>query len=369
MQFSTIYSRIESLSSVTSQRALIKDAVQTGLFRATAHDLPYLMTDGVITTIAPYETGTVTVSSGSTTVTGLLTTFTSAMVGRKIRVGSENEYYRISAFVSTTEVTLEYAYRGSLTSGNTFSIYKDEYRLASDLDIYKVMRQVKGQASLVDLDNTAFDIYTPSPRAEGPPRYSILNGSKLDTYTTGTVSASINSATITGSSTAWTSVEGLGKGSNITIGSYVYTVKSVDSATQITLYETTTVAVSGGTAYSISLDNYIIQFHPIPDTSENIYYKYQRIVFPLFNDQDVPDLPNQYHHILVTAGLIWAWKTKDKEESIRTDAIFYSQLKEMWERIGYISSNRSRRRASQDLIYMAQTYPSLPSGRGIPFSL
>ena len=70
MQFSTVYTRIESLSNVTSQRALIKDAIQTALYRATMVDLPYLMSDGFIPTIAPYETGTVTATNGSKTVTG-----------------------------------------------------------------------------------------------------------------------------------------------------------------------------------------------------------------------------------------------------------------------------------------------------------
>src|SRR3990167_8348483 len=139
MQFSTIYARVESLATLgTGYRALVKDAIQIGLYRATARDLPYLMTDSFITTIAPYTTNTVTVANGSTTVTGATTTFTSAMVGRKIRIGAENAYYRISAFVSTTELTLEVAYQGSLTSGNTYSIYKDEYRLPANCDTYKV---------------------------------------------------------------------------------------------------------------------------------------------------------------------------------------------------------------------------------------
>src|SRR3990167_9112515 len=124
LQFSTIYTRVESISNVTAQRALIKDAIQMGLDRATMQDLPYLMTEGFITTVAPYETGTVTVANGSKTVTGSGTTFTAAIVGRKIRIESENAYYRISAFVSTTEITLEVAYQGTTQSGADYSIYK-----------------------------------------------------------------------------------------------------------------------------------------------------------------------------------------------------------------------------------------------------
>lgn len=369
MQFSTIYARVESLANVTAQRALIKDAIQIGLNRATAQDLPYLMNDGFITTIAPYTTGTVTATTASTTLTGSGTTFTSAMVGRKVRVSSDNAYYRIAAFVSTTELTLEVPYQGTTASGSTFIIYKDEYRLPADTDVYKVMRQIENSTMIIDLDNTAFDMAEPNPRAAGDPSFSILQGTKLDTYTTGTATVTVGSATITGASTpAWLSVEGLGKGSKITIGSNVYTVKSVNSDTSLTIYESPTVAASAS-AYSISLDNYIIQFFPYPSSARNIYFKYQRLVFPLINDQDVPDLPDQWHHILVTAGLVWAWLVKDKQQSAITEQLFIFQTQEMWRKIGYISTSRARPRASQDDLYNRSSRGArLSSGYGYPIS-
>src|SRR3990167_5562213 len=97
LQYSTILARVKSISNVSSQDALIKDAIQMGLDKATMADLPYLMTEGVITTVAPYATGTVAMTNGSKTVTGTDTVWTSAMVGRKIRFGSDNAYYRIAA--------------------------------------------------------------------------------------------------------------------------------------------------------------------------------------------------------------------------------------------------------------------------------
>ena len=370
MQFSTIYSRVESLANVTNQRALIKDAIQIALYRSTAEDLPYLMTDGYITTVAPYETGTVTVTNGSKTVTGSGTTFTAAMVSRKFKVSSDNAYYRISAFVSTTEITLETPYEGTTASAKTYTIFKDEYRLAPDLDVYKVMRQLERQIALTDIDNTAFDILNPSPISSGQPSITVLVGTKLDTYTTGTVSVTVNASTVTGVSTVWTGVEGLAKGSKITIGVYVYTVKSVDSDTQITIYEKASATASTST-YSISLDNYILQLASYPDSAKNIYYKYQRLPFILINDEDVPDLPDQWHHVLITGGLVWAWELKDKEESKRYQAMFGLEVQEMWGRIGYISVTRNRPRWNQDDIEMSRLRLGtlqFPSGYGIPIS-
>jgi hypothetical protein len=110
MRFADILARVKALSNVQSQDALIKDAIRMGLDIATTEDLPYLLSDGIITTVAPYATGTVTMTVGSKTVTGLGTAFTVAMVGRKIRFNGENTYFRIASFTSTTVITLETNY-------------------------------------------------------------------------------------------------------------------------------------------------------------------------------------------------------------------------------------------------------------------
>ena len=367
MQFSTLYARVESLANVTNQRALIKDAIQMGLYRATAVDLPYLMTDGFITTIAPYTTGTANVTNGSTAVSGTTTVWTALMVGRKIRFGSDTAWYRIASRSGDTAIVLESAYQGTTNTAATYEIYKDEYKLPADMDVYKVMRQIQNGVALTDIENTAFDMALPIPTASGDPGYSILAGTKLDTYATGTVSITVNLSALTGSGTSWTTVEGLGKGSKITIGVYVYTVKSVDSDTAITIYETAVATVSAGT-YSISLDNYIVQFEPYPDAARNIYFKYQRLPFLLVGDVDVPDLPDQWHHILISAGLIWAWETKDKEESKIYEAIFGKQVQEMWRRVGHISVTRCYPKASQDDLIRVRALQGLrlPANYGYP---
>jgi hypothetical protein len=369
MNFSGIYSTVEDITNITSKRSLIKDAIQWGLDELTSHDLEYLMTDGFFTTIAPYETGTVTVTNGSKTVTGSGTTFTAAMVGRKIRVNDEQAYYKIAAFVGATEITLEVEYGGSSDSSLTYSIYKDEYKLNADVDVYKVLRHIEDGVALGSGEASAFDIINPTPSGEGGARFEIFVGTKLDTYTTGTVTGTSGNKTLTGSSTVWTTVEGLGIGSRITVGENTYTVKSVDSDTQITIYEDLLSSPSGST-YTAHLDNPIILLSDIPDAAENIYYRYQRIPFPLVGDTDIPDLPEKYHNLLVTHGLAWAWMTKDKEEAFRQFSIFNSKKKEMWARIGSISTSRTYRRRSMDERYWNRSgQPTPPSNYGIPLEL
>lgn len=74
---------------------------------------------------ADYTTGTVAVTNGSTTVTGSGTTFVRDMIGRWLQVtapNGDNQWYKISAFSSTTSLTLESAYDGTTVSGASYTI-------------------------------------------------------------------------------------------------------------------------------------------------------------------------------------------------------------------------------------------------------
>ena len=139
----------------------------------------------------------------------------------------------------------------------------------------------------------------------------------------------------------------MANGSRITVGTNTYTGTSIDSDTQITIYELIAVTVSSQT-YTIHLDNPLIQISDIPDSAENIYYRYQRIPYPLIGDTDIPDLPEKYHKLLVTYAMAWAWLTKDKEESFRQFSLFNAGQSNMWVRCGNISSSRIYRRRLMD---------------------
>lgn len=77
--------------------------------------------------VADYATGTVTATQGSVTVTGSGTTFTPAMVGRWFTITDTTSYgqgywYRVTAYVSATQISLEEAYQGTTGSGLTYNI-------------------------------------------------------------------------------------------------------------------------------------------------------------------------------------------------------------------------------------------------------
>jgi len=355
MRRADIISDIESLAGVTSKyRSLLGRALQQeGIARyATTHPWPHYRDLDYITTIAEYTTGTVTVTQDSKTVTGSGTTFTVAMVGRKLRVASDTAFYEIAAFVSTTEITLAVPYQGSSAAGETFSIFQDEYRLRADVFKPLSLRQLEDGTVMIGLGYADMDLINPDLRNFGDPIWFSIVGRRADTYETGTVAVTSGTKTLTGSSTAWTGVDGLTRGSRIAIvdTSEVFTVKSVDSDTSITTYEapTTTDASSTYVAY---INNIVVQVSDVPDAARSLYYRYHRIPAPLVNDYDEPDMPNEHHHHLWWAGssvlnslLGKSSVAKDQEEK------FLRLIEEQWQQLAKTAPNLLQVKESMDTV-------------------
>lgn len=77
----------------------------------------------VALSIDDYTTGTITANNGDDTITGSGTTFSQAMVGRYLKVNTDGQWYKIAAYVSDTEITLENFYNGNVTgAGLAFTI-------------------------------------------------------------------------------------------------------------------------------------------------------------------------------------------------------------------------------------------------------
>ena len=360
-RFTDLRDDVENISQVLNQRNMVNRIMNRTLQRAAGfHSWPFLLDESFFSTVDDYATGTASITNGSPTVTGTGTTFTSAMVGRKIRFGSENAYYRILSFTSTTVITLEQNYQGTTNTSATFSIYQDEYRLNANVDVHHLVREIENGFALIDLDPGDFDILFPTPISSGNPNYIVPIGTRRDTYSTGTVSAT--SSTVTGSSTAWTDVQGLSRGSRIRIGTNVYTVSSVDSATSLTVYETVTT-VSAGTTYVIFLDNPRVLLHNIPDAARNIYYRYYREPTPLVNDYDEPDLPTDWQWLLVVGALSELFTHKgDGDRSISNENQFIAGLQRM--KAQYRSQTRIYQRKSQ-LSGSSRLQPRFPAGTDI----
>ena len=345
---------VENISNVQQQRTLVNSSIQIALNRVFQyHDFPYYIQDkGVIKTANDYSTGTVAMTNGLTTVAGTLTVWTSAMAGRKIRFGNDTAFYRIKSITDGTNLVLEQPYQGTTDIDATYEIYQDEYRLSPDVDKYKILRQAQNGVTLFSYHPTAFDEINPMPNSYGDPIGEIMEGTLLDTYSTGTLSGTANTSILTGSGTSWTSVEGLDRMSNIRVGSNVYTVKRVDSDTQITIYENITTNISANTSYEITLNNLRLQLYQIPNAQRLIYYRHFRQPELLANDYDIPDMPHSFHWILIYGSLSMVLMQKGdiNKAQQEAEARFIDGLNMMKLKLGSFAPDRIYGRKSIDRI-------------------
>lgn len=144
-----------------------------------------------------------------------------------------------------------------------------------------------------------------NPAVYADPTYYVIGPRVRSTYTTGTISATSGTKTITGSSTSWSSTT-IEQFDLIQVGSYVYTVDSVNSTTSITVFEDIITTIAAATTYTILLDRWTVDFYATPNATLVMGIRAQNI-FPRLDDAaDVPILPDHWHNILVKAGLVRA---------------------------------------------------------------
>lgn len=275
--------------------------------------------------------GTVTATNGSPTVTASGTPFdTSLHVGAWIRFTGDTlqAWYRVQAVASTSSLTIEPNYQGTTGGSKTYELIKTDYLLPSELtDTASIKVTVDG------CTHTPFhprSIYTDFPPlgTGHPTAFSIINQSQaLSTYTTGTVSGSSGSVTLTGVGTAW--LANVTPGDDILINgdTNTYRVYSVESDTSLTLYNKLTAAASGDT-YSISRQfGKILRVWPASDNPYVIFVNGLRAYAPLVNSADSNEMLVRFPHA-VSEGAIW--REAGASPDPREDSL-YMRSERMWQ--------------------------------------
>lgn len=273
-----------------------------------------LYREGWLPLVAVYGTGTVTVTLGSRTVTGSGTTWTAAMVGRKF-LGPDSAYYKIIGFISTTSITLSEPYQSATASGGVYQIWKDEYVLYPevfsliDFINYSLPEQMREYTN-----RYARSIYPRATANESARGYQIIGRKRnVAGYSTGTLSGTINTRTLTGSGTSW--FDNIQPGFEITIGSYTYHVDTVDSDTQLTLVEDLVATVAALTTYSARGRNALVVRFLAPSSQIIVGYSYYTKSYPLVNDNDEDWLLELYPHLVIN-GMV-RWDYLDKNDPVR----------------------------------------------------
>ncbi len=218
---------------------------------------------------APYTTGTVAISTSGTcpstmgsgscgTATGVGTTWTSAMVGRKLQVGTAT--YTVVTFTSATSMVVYPRPTTAVASGSAYAI-RQYYRagnvagpaivgswgaqLSSNPAFWTTPATgnfTKQTLTATSLEATlCFKCHTGYYWGTGaPPAFP----SAAPTYTTGTAVAALNGTTVTGTSTAWNAVNVGWTIRNNTVG-VTHTVTAVASTTSLTISPAATAAWTG----------------------------------------------------------------------------------------------------------------------------
>lgn len=121
-----------------------------------------------IVTIPDYTTGTVSVNSGSTSVTGSGTAFTTTQGDGTyyLQFTSSNDWYRVTVRSSGTALTIEQAYQGltNITNG-TFILRKIFYSLSAACDRIIDIRNWQTPIKLVQVDARTLDDIRPNPQS------------------------------------------------------------------------------------------------------------------------------------------------------------------------------------------------------------
>jgi hypothetical protein len=268
--------RIDSPNNIDFAKGLINDSYTRTLPRVEDWDM--MIKEDNLRMIPTYLDGTVSVTVGSTSITGVGTTWTTAMTaeeGYKITIQGNRDIYKFD-YVSATTGTITPALSGPLDmTGRTYRIFKDEYDLASNFD-----RFLKNGSIYVNADGRNQDVIKEVPRdmfkedfvnaAQDPIRRALRTrinantGSRMvrvnpypkeaynypyeylfkltpmSEYTTGTVAVTNASTTVTGTDTFFTTNISAGDyfridGNGIANSSIWYKVDSVTNDTELEL--------------------------------------------------------------------------------------------------------------------------------------
>lgn len=132
---------------------------------------PFLLGREAIATIADYTTGTVSVSSGSTSVSGTNTVWTTTHGDGTyyIQFSSANDWYKVASRSGNTSITLDTAYQPTTNlSGGTYILRKFFYSLSSSADEVLDVRNWNTPIKVIQCDFRTLDLINPLVQSNSP---------------------------------------------------------------------------------------------------------------------------------------------------------------------------------------------------------
>lgn len=112
----------------TEKYDIVNDALA---YLATAKDWPFLLRHGVIDFVAPYTTGTIAITTATTTVTLSGGTWPSWAASGHLVIDSQ--LYEVASRDSDTQLTLSETFNGDTISAGSYTLMQYRYTLPTDL--------------------------------------------------------------------------------------------------------------------------------------------------------------------------------------------------------------------------------------------
>ena len=188
--------------SLDHYKFLLNNAMQTV---AAELSWSFMRRRGSLRTMAPYSTGDVTVTSGSKSVApGGGATFTWEMVGGLIRFEDGiDEAYEIEGF-DGTNLILKVPYPHATLTNEEYEIVKSKYVLPLHIAHVHHAWMRDGDQPIYGTHGMMADVLWPDEESQGQPtEMRIVGHTNAALYSTGTVSVTEGSATVTSSGAAF----------------------------------------------------------------------------------------------------------------------------------------------------------------------
>lgn len=249
-----------------------------------------------MTTKPPYETGTLSITQGSRTVTGSGTTWTDAMKEGYLIVN--NVSYKISSVASSTSLRLRQPFAADSVSGVAYKIVYPSITLDPSLSgVINVALQ--GRDLALKQEERSVLSYS----SVGEPQEAFIAGRSEDTYySTGTIALSTGSTAVIGTGTAFTS-DMEGRVLRVDEFAQNYIIESVTDGTNLVLRSAYEGSSGSGKSYKIDPEGMLLLgLRDAPDDYYPLVVTGMLAPKRLVNNDDISLIPN---HAPLLHGAIW----------------------------------------------------------------
>lgn len=285
---------------------------------------PWALRRHTILTTAPTTSSTIslTFTVDDATVTASSAIFTSAMVGRKIKLDSFSEVSTIRTFTSTTSIEMDQIFNGTTTTSTAWRIWDDTV-LLPPFTHEALSVQIRGQTKpLNKLDPQEFlSDYGDNHSGDTPVAYTEYPPDGLEgatTSLTGTWTFTDESTALTASGGAALTEVRVGdllrKSSSDNLWREVASIESDNAVTLKQAWDGTTGAgSSGGSQRANGWRRF--QLGPHPDDEYALIANIQHMPVEMAADANVPEMPQDIAHILIEGALAIGYDFRDDNKN------------------------------------------------------